>query len=203
MDAVKKELPKLEGFDFDYAVQITLNEEILRVLLIDFYVAADMLKDKLQGLFADIEKEDTLALYRIEVHALKSTSASIGALSLSDLARNLEQAAIAKNISGIQALHPVLIEELMKHKERISILVPKKEEKKTAGKELNPYFGMLKNSLANFDFNSADMLSKEIQKYQFADSIQPLVDKLVNQILQLEADEAVATIKEIEAGLKI
>lgn len=203
MEAVKKELPELEGFDFDYAVQITLNEEILRVLLIDFYDAADMLVDKLQRFFADIEKEDTLALYRIEVHALKSTSASIGALSLSDLARSLEQAVIERDLSRIWRMHPILLEELAKHKERISVIVPKQEEKKTAEAGMKPYFTMLKNSLDNFDFNSADMLSKELQKYQFADSIQPLVDKLVNQILQLEADEAVATIKEIETSLKI
>lgn len=202
MEAVKNELPKLEGFDFDYAVQITLNEEILRVLLIDFYDAVDLLKDKLQKLFADIEKEDILVLYRIEVHALKSTAASVGALGLSELARGLEQDAVAKNISRIQAMHPVLIEELMKHKERISIIVPKKEEKKTVDEGIKTYFTMLKNSLKNFDFDSADMLSKEIQKYHFEDLIQPWVDRLVNQILQLEADEAVATIKEIEDNMK-
>ncbi len=201
MEAVKNELPKLEGFDFDYAVQITLNEEILRVLLIDFYDAADLLIDKLQGLFEGIENEENLALYRIEVHALKSTSASIGALLLSELARNLEKASIEQNIDEIRNMHPVLIEELIKHKERITVIIPKQEKEKAADESTKVYFTMLKNSLENYDFDSADMLSNELQKYQFADSIQPLVDKLINQILQLEADEAIVTIQEIEAGL--
>ena len=201
MEAVKNELPKLEGFDFDYAVQITLNEEILRVLLIDFYDAADLLIDKLQGLFEGIENEETLALYRIEVHALKSTSASIGALLLSELARNLEKASIEQNIDEIRNMHPVLIEELIKHKDRIAVIIPKQEKEKAADESTKVYFTMLKNSLENYDFDSADMLSNELQKYQFADSIQPLVDKLINQILQLEADEAIVTIQEIEAGL--
>ena len=201
MEAVKNELPKLEGFDFDYAVQITFNEEILRVLLIDFYDAADLLIDKLQGLFEGIENEENLALYRIEVHALKSTSASIGALLLSELARNLEKASIEQNIDEIRNMHPVLIEELIKHKERIAVIIPKQEKEKAADESTKVYFTMLKNSLENYDFDSADMLSNELQKYQFADSIQPLVDKLINQILQLEADEAIVTIQEIEAGL--
>ena len=92
----------------------------------------DILKyvpEKLNKYLEQVETEDGLSLYRIEVHALKSTSATVGALLLSKLARLLEVAAIEGEIQRIMLLHPVLLEEIEKHKNRVDTLfVEEKEE---------------------------------------------------------------------------
>ena len=119
-----KEIPQIEGFDFDYAMDIFQDEDILKVILVDFYEALDELCEKLNGLYSAIREGDNLSLYRLEVHALKSTSASVGALQISEQAKLLEEAAIAKDMERIDCKHPLLIEDITRHKERLSVMIP-------------------------------------------------------------------------------
>lgn len=123
-----KEIPQIEGFDFDYAMDIFQDEDILKVILIDFYEALDELCEKLNGLYTVIREGDNLSLYRLEVHALKSTSASVGALQISEQAKLLEEAAIAADIERINCKHPLLMEDVAKHKARLAVIIPKEEE---------------------------------------------------------------------------
>lgn len=53
-----------------------------------------------------------MAAYRVKVHALKSTNASVGAIMVSQLAKLLEQKAIGQEVSAIELLHPVLVEQM-------------------------------------------------------------------------------------------
>lgn len=115
-----KEIPQIEGFDFAYAMDIFQDEGILKIILLEFYDALDEIREKLNGLHDTISQEGNLALYRMEVHALKSTSASVGALQISNQAKLLEEAAIAGDIERIHVGHPALMEDIIKHKERIS-----------------------------------------------------------------------------------
>ena len=96
---------------------------ILKIILNDFYMEIDEMREKLNGLFFYISDEDHLSLYRMEVHALKSTSASIGALLLSKQAEFLEKAAIDKDIEMIGLKHPQLIEDMAMYKERLAVIV--------------------------------------------------------------------------------
>lgn len=118
-----KEIPQIEGFDFDYAMDIFQDEGILKVILIDFYEALDELCEKLNGLYNTIREDDNLTLYRLEVHALKSTSASVGALQISEQAKLLEEAAIAGDIERISCKHLLLMEDIAKHKERLAVII--------------------------------------------------------------------------------
>lgn len=115
-----KELPQIEEFDFEYAMEIFQDEGILKIILVDFYESLDELCEKLNGLFDIIHEGDNLALYRMEVHALKSTSASVGAVRISEQAKELEAAAIEKDMDRIKQMHPRLIENIIKHKERLA-----------------------------------------------------------------------------------
>ena len=80
-----------------------------------FYV--DMLKDYSEAYEekrADLEKsyqEKNWLNYQTSVHALKSTSKTIGAMKLSEHARCLEEAAGQSDIAYIEGHHPALIRE--------------------------------------------------------------------------------------------
>ena len=117
-------LPQIEGFDFEYAMDIFQSEEILKVILVEFYNSLDELCEKLNGLFASIHDGDNLLLYRLEVHALKSTAASVGALQISEQAKRLEMAADEKDMEVIHTYHPMLIENIERHKERLAKNMP-------------------------------------------------------------------------------
>lgn len=117
-----RELPQIEGFDFEYAMDIFQDEGILKIILIEFYDSLDELCEKLNGLFNTINEESNLALYRMEVHALKSTSASVGALQISEQAKQLEMAAAEGDMEFIATHHAALIENIAVHKERMAVI---------------------------------------------------------------------------------
>ncbi len=192
----KEPLPELLEFDFEYAKGILKDEETLRQLLGDFHASLKTLQQKLVILFDTITQEESLSNYRTEVHALKSTAATVGALLLSKLARMSEVAAIEKDMERINALHPILLDEINKHRERIATILPK-EEKEPAGSMQLAYFDMLKPALMSNNYDTADFMAAEIGKYQFPDNIQPLVDELLEKILNLETDKAIELIDKI------
>ncbi|MDO5154398.1 MAG: ATP-binding protein [Eubacteriales bacterium] len=75
-----------------------------------------------------VQKED-YKNYRIEVHALKSASANIGAMALSQKAKALEDAAIAGEAAFIQENGEPFIEELSALLGHISTVLKRVEEK--------------------------------------------------------------------------
>ena len=57
---------------------------------------------------------------------------------------------------------------------------------------------MLKLCLKNNDFNTADFVCSELQKYQFPEKTQKLVDELIARVFALETDEALQLLKKTE-----
>lgn len=116
------DIPELPEFDLDYAKQYFEEDKLLLMTLQDVYNELPDIMRKLQNRYKDIvvqeqaDSQDAVKKYRIEVHALKSSAAMVGALILSKLARLLELAAIEGDIKRIRMLHPILMEELEKHR---------------------------------------------------------------------------------------
>lgn len=117
-----QEFPELSEFDLDYARQYFEEDQLLLMTMQDVYHELPEIIRKLQDRYHEIMIQEQAARqgavnnYRIEVHALKSNTAMVGALILSKLARLLELAAIEGDLKRIQVLHPILMEELEKHR---------------------------------------------------------------------------------------
>ncbi len=124
----------------------------------------------------------------------------VGAILLSKLARLLEVSAANTDIQRIKVLHPILLDEMEKHRERIATILPQSDDKRSIEnmEVLSGYFDMLKLNLENNDYNTADFICGEIQKYQYPDQIQVLVNELAGQIMNLETDAAIVTIDKIK-----
>lgn len=187
-----------DEFDFSYAMGLLQKEDLLKQVLAEFRDSMEPLGQKLSDLFETIHQEDSLHSYRLEVHALKSTSATVGAMMLSQLARLLEIASAEGDIDRIQKLHPVLIDEMKKHADRVAAVLPRESKKASAERVEVAYLDMLSVGLQNGDYNTADFVCAEIQKYQYPDEIQKLVDALAEKVLNLKAGEALAIIEEIK-----
>lgn len=101
-----RQLEKLDGLDVNTGLTYCMNET-------DFYL--DMLKEylnsdkasKLELFFAQEDWDN----YRTLVHALKSTSMTIGAVSLSEEAKALELAAKEGDVDYIRAHHAEVMEQ--------------------------------------------------------------------------------------------
>lgn len=116
------DIPELPEFDLDYARQYFEEEPLLLMTMQDVYHELPEIMRKLQNKYQEIvvqeqaARQEAVKKYRIEVHALKSNTAMVGALILSKLARLLELACIEGDLKRIQVLHPILMEELEKHR---------------------------------------------------------------------------------------
>lgn len=194
------ELPQIDEFHFDYALSLVQEEELLYKFLLDFQKTLEVLPGKLEGLYVSISEEAGIDNYRSEVHALKSTSATVGALLVSQMARLLEIAAIEKDLEKIHTLHPILLTELAKHKERLdeALAVEEIEENEGALELETEYLDMLTAALQKDDYNVADFLISKIKQKQYAEQLQVLVDALAEQVFNLQSQDALNTIEKIK-----
>lgn len=196
-----RKLPQhIEGFDFDYALGILKSEDVLIDILEEYYYFIDSLPKKLSSLYDDISDDETRKRYKTEVHGLKSAAATVGALQLSELAKRLEKVAADGNMQEIKELHATLMDELVMHKKHISVIVTETEEKNEFDNinDLLPLFDMLKSSLENNDYATADCMCDEIKRYRYPTHIQTMVEAIVSHVRNLEADEAVKAIVELK-----
>jgi CheY-like chemotaxis protein len=193
----KVNLPQLDEFDFEYAIGLLKSEELLMQSLRTFKDMLKYLPEKLKALLAGIENEEGLKCYRIEVHALKGTSATVGAILLSKVARLLEVAAKEGEIEKIRMLHPVLIEEIEKHRARVEVLFGEEKKEIESNAFIKSYFDMLGIGLMQDDYDTVDFLMEEINKYQYSKELQVFVNELSGQILNMDSTNAMETLEKI------
>ena len=191
-------LPFLEEFDFTYALGLLKSEELLMQSLENFKDLLRYIPDKLNLYFEDIEQEEALKNYRIEVHALKSTSATVGALLLSKLARILEAAALNGEVDKIKVLHAILLEEIAKHAERVAVLFVEEKQEIESLDLIESYLDMLSMGLMQEDYDTADFVLEEIKKYRYTDEMQAFINELSGQVLNMESENAIDTIEKIK-----
>ena len=196
----ENDLPSINEFDFDYALNILKDKEILMNTLQDFKKMLGNLPEKINNYYININDAEILNLYKIEVHALKSAAAMVGAMIVSKLARLLEVAAIEKDIDRILILHPILIEEMSKHRTRLLDIYPDNVEKiQIEDVELiHGYLDMLDMSISNDDYGTADFVCEELQKYSYPEIICKEMDELIKKVNELDSDAVIQLISTIK-----
>ena len=192
-------IPELQEFDWKYAMSLLKSEEILMSTLEKFYHSLSPLKEELSGYIDVIGQPEYLEKFRIQVHALKSTSAMVGAILLSKLARVLEVAAKEGNVQTINAVAPVLFEEMDKHKERIATVLPDKEEKVDATDmdELRANLTGLIESIEKLDYNMGDEIMERIYSLIYESHIQKEIDALNDLVFNMKNFDAKKKAKDI------
>ena len=115
-------------FDLEHALKILQNKELLHSTLNDFLDYIFTLREKLNTYYLDIRNKEKSNLYKIEVHALKGTSALVGALSLSELAKKVERAVVEERIDDVISMHYLLIDALCQHEEELEEILDNYEE---------------------------------------------------------------------------
>ena len=107
-------LESLEGLDVKTGLSYCMNEEDFYVEMLGEYLKSDKVS-KLELFFADEDWDN----YRTLVHALKSTSLTIGAAHLSEAAKALEMAAKDGDADYIRSHHKAALDEYIELMGRI------------------------------------------------------------------------------------
>ena len=199
----KISLQPLDEFDWEAALGILQDEEMLVETLQDFTEFLPQTRDELNLYMDSIDAQESLNNYRICVHGLKSSAATVGAILLSKLARLLEEAAANGNTDRLYRMHPVLSEEIDRHYDRLRTLFPENEQTmiKDAG-ELWTYLSMLRSNLEQHELNASDMLVRELVNYAKGSALEKDMAELKQQVDNLEFEEAVSVAERIIRQLK-
>lgn len=162
------------------------NAEMYTSLIKDFSATIQEKKDTINKL----SEGDDIGRFTIEVHALKSTSKMLGALSLSEKALELERLGHKRNLEAIHDKIPSLNEEIDKV---IMDLQPfgKKEDapvkKRPVDRDaLRQSLRSLYYAADDFDYDGAKEIISGLGIYNFDDSLEKVYDKMQTTIEDID-----------------
>ncbi|WP_286811336.1 response regulator [Bacteroides sp. Phil13] len=115
-----KKLKEIDGIDWNYGLLHFPDEELLIYLVQEFASMVDTDAAMLEQLFLNINEGENLHEYHIKVHGMKSSSALIGIIPLSGMAKVLENAAAKQDISTIESLTPIFLRDWRSYKEKLA-----------------------------------------------------------------------------------
>lgn len=144
-----------------------------------------------------------MAAYRIKVHAMKSTTASVGAVMISQLAKLLEQKAIAGDARTIGQIHPVFMEQLEELERALDdYYTDMRDEESPAGsnttrEETGDHLRELIQALDTYDYDGAERLLEALEAYDGGEEWKQLLEKLKEQEFGLQYDQCAQTAQQM------
>lgn len=201
--AEKMEFPIIDGVDFAYGrIHFPTDADLLE----SFQLFYRMLKSdakKLEEFYAQIESEEGLNSYRIQVHSMKNSAAIVGIISLSGMAKVLEDAARNGQRNTIHAMTAIFLQEWHKYKEKLSVLFADEEkELKLCDKEtLITLLSHLKQATEDMDITEMDNIMAELEEYQYEPDIAEKMEQLAAFVTQFDIEQTMEMATQMEAML--
>ena len=224
---VPEDLPDVEGLDWSYAWLHLPERDMLRGSVESFYEVINAQADRLQELYVDLvthagnmnaaalkgdgengngSADDPVAAYRIQVHSMKSSAATIGIVPLAGMANVLESAARNNDIEIIRALHGPFIKEWKSYEDKMRGafglgLKAKTEAVKEDVEVLKAMLDLLEPKISELDVDGADEIMEKMKKCSFAPEVDELIPKLGAAVMDLNEELAVSIINEMRGLL--
>ena len=199
---------QIPGIDSEAAIKHSGSEESFKSVLKIFY---DSLNDRDKEISGYYEKGD-FENYTIKVHALKSSAALIGAMELSEGAKELEMAGKEDNIDYIKQHHDEVMKLLRSYKEPLSKIFAEDEKKEEEKKEeekpkapkidyneflITSMYGAMGEGIKQKNDNYLKGLFKEMEDYDLGDH-KDRFDRLKDAFESSDYDGMQTILKEIE-----
>lgn len=199
--AVDKLDLNIKNIDSEQCMKLNGFTEDVYLELLKIYHKEGMVKiDKINGYLDDLNR------YTIEVHGIKSSSASVGAYSLSNKAKLLEEAGNSKNSEYIAANNDVFIEEYREILNSIGFIVDSnrpehidKGEVKEAlsTQEIMSRIEEVIQYLDSFDSENAVLSIEKLFEYEVESCLASDLNKILEHINMFEYEEALEISKKI------
>ncbi len=192
----------ISDLDTKSAIRLLGSETVFWNVLKEYYRVINKKSKLIQEL---IQQEDWKR-YTIEVHALKSSSRQIGAISLSEKAAALEKAGKAGDTELILSGTDEMLEQ---YRGYLTVLEPffEEEQKPKEGKAtistdmLYELFADMREALDNLDFDSMEQLTDKMGNYQYEGWQEELFGQLKNAVDEIDMDTCAEIIDHWEANL--
>ena len=210
--------PDVEGIDWKYAAIVQPNAELLLDVILMFISLlksdAQVLKQNYNILLEMLDtnpsdSEEVLEAwrqYRVKVHAMKTSAAMIGAVSLSSFARLLEDFSKKLIIEPIKALTDIFLEEWLSYEERLSVFKVNERnmenEKKFSASAILELLSSLDGAMEDMDIDTADEIIKQIQCYEMPDNLNELIEQLASAVINLDIQMEHEIVKKLREEMK-
>ena len=175
------------GFSFEEGVKHCGSKAALMKTIRIFYRTIDSKANKIEQCL----KEGLIGDYVIEVHALKSSALLIGAVPLSEAAKELED-------YGKQGKTEVLEEKtpdvLTLYRDLKNILRPYAEKEEDAKKEFSDgewitALQQIHQCIEQFDLDGVDQIMEQLEEYQVPECIRESMDQLRVYVADVSMEE--------------
>ena len=183
---IQPEDPQM-GFSFEEGVKHCGSTAALMKTIRIFYRTIDSKANKIEQCL----KEGLISDYVIEVHALKSSALLIGAVPLSEAAKELED-------YGKQGKTEVLEEKtpdvLTMYRDLKNILRPYAEKEEDAKKEFSDgewitALQQIHQCIEQFDLDGVDQIMEQLEEYQVPECIRESMDQLRVYVADVSLEE--------------
>lgn len=197
------DLPEIDGINWIYALSNMPDKEALENTVKNFYNTLDSEANYLENCWNHVTNNgEMLDEYRIKVHAMKSSSAYIGALMLSSMAKTLEYAAKDGKLEVVKYMTPAFLEEWRGYKEKLSMY---KEE--TGGvqienmEEIISKLNELQEAMEEMDVDRADEIMNYIKQFEYEADVSDMLENLSACVLNLDTDGTTEMISGIKNSI--
>lgn len=191
----KKNPVTYKEFDINVGLSYAGSEEQYVKFLRRYF---SMIQGKTKRIKQCCERED-IEEYTMEVHALKSNSRLIGAVSLADEAEYLEQCGMSGNIEEIKKKTPQMLKSLKALKELFSFIISKDEQEKgelkISPEETKEIYKEIIEALEEFDIDTADFLLDSIMNYDLSEAQSEYVFRAKKKVVDFAYDKAMEVMK--------
>lgn len=183
---IQPEDPQM-GFSFEEGVNHCGSKAALMKTIRIFYRTIDSKANKIEQCL----KEGLISDYVIEIHALKSSALLIGAVPLSEAAKELED-------YGKQGKTEVLEEKtpdvLTMYRDLKNILRPYAEKEEDAKKEFSDgewitALQQIHQCIEQFDLDGVDQIMEQLEEYQVPECIRESMDQLRVYVADVSLEE--------------
>jgi CheY-like chemotaxis protein len=208
-EASEVELPELEGVDWRHGGLFFPHNQDLLDAATDYAKSLDresrIIEEAYDTLLGSRGQEltpevtEALDTYRIHVHSMKSSSAMVGNLTLSALAKCLEAMAKKQEVEAILQHHSLFQEALQSSKEEFSVLLPQQEEEKESIsiESLLTMLELMEFHVKELDVDSADDLMQVLDGYAYQEPIGTHMEKLKEAVENIDTEGALEAISKI------
>lgn len=185
---------QIEGIDIDAASRYYVGDEEGFAGLLDLYCMDGRRKTALLRELA----ESDISRYQVEVHGLKSASANIGAMDVSNMARAQETAAAKGDMEFIARQFPVLMEHYEALLENISLLLEKRRQNVPQAEKLPPLPAQelrervetALNELTHFRSKECAGIVEELLRHELPQDAADSLEEIQGQLKLYEDDNA-------------
>ena len=186
------ELPVVEGLDWGYARTHFKDDKIMLDTVKLFEQSVIYEGKELEHLFASIGTDAGRKDFRIKVHSMKSSAATIGVIALAEMAKVLEDAARNSQMEVLQVLTPIFLESWFEYGKRLEVFAPvSSTDKRTAAdykEEIQKLVSSMNQAAEEMDIDALDDIWMQLSEYEFSDEKHELLERIHKAILELDVD---------------